>query len=579
MPRDRRPGRRLRNPLVVMPLVAALLTVGWVQYSDRGPEMAQPRPGADLWPVDRSVTSHAVAGWRLDSSGDAVASVSAVPGPVTDRAAQVVVGAHRSGDITLTGPRIAVEPGESHLFKAHTSSDTPVGLLVRLYRPDGTDELVEVPDEQGRQGTWATVAHAFDSGDTTVAVQYVFRLAAVGTFAVDGAYLEAADDVVVAPSPAPGPDLLPNHDLVASVPGQPDSWTPYSSGALSVRTGWVRDADGGRLLTEITDYRDGEAKWQYPPVPVEADRSYRFTAGYRSDQPVDVVAEFELADGGRRFVNLSTVPPAGEWTTVSDSFQAPAGARTVLVTLVSHGVGTTQVRRHSLVDTTRPGPVRWSRPLVSVTVDDGWRSAAELVRPLLDQRGLAATFYVNPATIGTPGFLSAAQLTSLHRGGHEVASHAHADVDLTGLRAERVEELLRTARQELAAAGLATDDLAVPFGRSDPQVEWYARQQHLTVRGTDAGINTRQDLDPDDLEVLVVDGTTTPGAVSDALAATARMHGWLVLVYTQVSAGAPGTTHRGTVPVDALAAQLDLVAGSGITVSPVSAAFAEVAAQ
>jgi hypothetical protein len=44
---------------------------------------------------------------------------------------------------------------------------------------------------------------------------------------------------------------------------------------------------------------------------VRPDQYLAFTASYRSDLPVDVVAEFELAGGGRRFVNLATVrPPA-----------------------------------------------------------------------------------------------------------------------------------------------------------------------------------------------------------------------------------------------------------------------------
>ena len=70
------------------------------------------------------------------------------------------------------------------------------------------------------------------------------------------------------------------------------------------------DGKGNFLWTRIANYQNGEAKWQYQPVPVTPDRYFEFGATYQSEREVDVVAEFELADGGRAFHNLATVPPA-----------------------------------------------------------------------------------------------------------------------------------------------------------------------------------------------------------------------------------------------------------------------------
>jgi peptidoglycan/xylan/chitin deacetylase (PgdA/CDA1 family) len=420
------------------------------------------------------------------------------------------------------------------------------------------------------------VSGAFSTDDDVVAVEYVFRLASAGTLDVDGAYLMPARDVHVDPAAPTAPNLIPNPDLAADGGTVPDQWSPYHSGESTVDFGQGRDDEGPFLETRITDYRSGEAKWQYRPVAVRPDQYFQFTATYRSDQPVDVVAEFQAEDGGHRFTNLMTVPPAGEWTDISTHVQVPDDATSLMLTLVSHRDGTTAVRHHSLVDVTRPGAPRWDRPLVSITFDDGWHSAYANAVPLLEQYGYAGTFYVNPATIETPDFMTAAELEALDRAGHDVALHGYEHVDLTAISARRIDEQLRRGQESLAQAGLPTEHLATPHGRSDAQVEWYARKYVQTLRGTDSGINTRQNLDPYDLKVFYVDKETTPEAVSEALAETQRSHGWLILVYHQIGPAASDEGDRRTVFADAVATHLDLIRDSGIAVEPVSEAFSEV---
>ena len=577
----RRPGlgrrlrRRLRDPLVVVPLVGALVTLGWVQYGQAGDSWSQADPGADLLPVIGADGS--TAGWHVDSSRGATASLTTVEGRVTDTALQVDVTRYVSGDVTLTSPRVDVESGQDHLFKAHSTSDAPFTLLVRRFDRDGSDELVQLRSYPAQPGTWSTVADAFSSGTDTVAVQYVFRLASTGTLELDGAYLQPADDVQLDPADPAGPNLLPNPGLAGRASG-PDPWSPYSSGASTVDFEHGHDPGGNYLSTRIRDYRDGEAKWQYPPIPVRQDQYLRFTASYRADREVDVVAEFELAGGGRRFANLTTVPPAGAWTTVTEHVQVPGGATSLMLTLVSHGDGTTDARGHELVDVSAAGPGRWDRARLSITFDDGSESAYDNAVPLLAGHGFSGTFYVNPATIEMPGFMTGSELQALHRDGHEIGVHGYSDVDLTALSADRIEDQLRKGQDELADAGLATDDLATPMGRSDAQVQFYARSHFQTVRGMQSGINTRQNIDPFDLRVFYVDDRTTPEALAGAVAETQRAHGWLVLVYHQVTAVRPDGTDITTITRAALAAQLDVIRNTGIAVEPVAKAYAEISA-
>src|SRR3569833_1901728 len=173
--RRRRLGRRLRNPLVVVPLVVAVLTAGWLQYASGANSVSQARAGADLFSVAQAVGDHTVDGWRVGHSTAATASLQPVDGHVTDRALQVEVTRYVSGDVTLTSPRVPGSPRQQNLFKAYRSSETSFTLLTRRFHRDGTVELVQLQDYPARQGAWSTVGDAFASGDAPVAVQYVFR--------------------------------------------------------------------------------------------------------------------------------------------------------------------------------------------------------------------------------------------------------------------------------------------------------------------------------------------------------------------------------------------------------------------
>ncbi|MDJ0349419.1 polysaccharide deacetylase family protein [Cryobacterium sp. PH29-G1] len=584
MPRKRRRiVRVLLNPLVVSLVVVVVFTTGWLLYTGGSTSIAAARPGANLLPsLDSSASTEPAGGWTVGHSGDAQAALSLVDGRLNDQALKLDITRYVSGDVTLTSPRVDVEPGATYLFKAFTTTDADFTLLARKHHADGSTTLDQLPNQLERPGNAPfTVSDAFDSVETTTAVEYVFRFASEGTVRIEGAYLEAADDVQPPPTVATAPNLVPNPGLAAPESGIPDSWSPYTAGVSTVESGRTEDERGGYLWTRIANYQSGEAKWQYRPVPVTADGYFAFDATYQSEREVDVVAEFELANGERAFNNLATVPPAGEWTTIHSAFQVPDGAKTAMVTLVSHGDGTTGIRDLSVTDVTKPGPLRWDQPMVSITFDDGWQSVYDHALPLLAQHGFLSTQYVNASSIETPNFMNAAEVQQLHEAGHEIASHSYDHVDLTSIGTDRLDDEMRKGEAALAAADLGTDSFAPPFGRSDPQVDWYARKYFDTVRGTRGGINTRQSLDPGDLLVFYVTDETTPDSLAAALAETSRMHGWLILVYHQIAtAPATGTQEdtiagdRSTITEDALAAQLQLIEDSGIEVQPVTQAFA-----
>lgn len=570
-----RPNRLVRHPLVVLPLVAVLLSVGWMEYVDGRGRLSLPEAGINLLTA-AGATGEEMSGWRIDHRPDASVSLTAVPGQATESALRLEVSREGAGSVTLTSPRAEVVPRQTHLFKAYYTSDVPFALLVRHFYEDGTDRLTVLRDYSAVPDAWTTVGHAFDSADTVIAVEYVFRLTSTGTLDVDGAYVVPAEDVLIDPVPAATPNLIPNPTLAADGTGLPVPWSPFQYGRAEADFRHLSDSRGHYLETRIDRYVSGEAKWQYPPISVRPGQYLRFSATYRSDREVDVVAEYELADGGLSYDNLVTVPPMDDWTTVVEHAEVPVGATSILLTLISHGDGTTAVRDHVLTDVSRPGPPHWDRPLVSITFDDGWASSFDNGVPLLEEHGYRGTFYVNPAAIETPTFMTAEQLRALDEGGHDIALHSHEHVDLAAIGGDAVDHQLREGQDVLAQADLPSGHLAVPHGRSDAQVEWYARQYYESVRGTQWGINTRQNFDPYRLLAFYVDHLSKPEDIVYALDEARKRNGWLILIYHEVEMPQAATGRPSAVSREVFAHHLRLVRDSGIAVKPVAEAFAEV---
>jgi peptidoglycan/xylan/chitin deacetylase (PgdA/CDA1 family) len=570
--------RAVFHPLVVVPALAVVLVLGWQRYTERAPAFARPDGTNLLLTAESAAKGDADGGWRATAGADDGASLHTVRGAVTSTARQLEITRNVSGDITLSSPQVGVATDRSYLYKAY-STGPAFTLLARYHYRDGSDRLVELRDVPAHDG-WATASATFDSGKDIRAVSFVYRFAATGTLTVDGAYLEADRDVVVDPPAASGPNLIPNPALAPDSTGQPVDWSPYQYGWLDASFGYEHDDRGNYLQTVIRNSRDGEAKWRYPPIPVSPDQAFQFTATYRSDLPVDVVAEFAEPSGQRQYQNLETVLPSGEWTTLTEHLQVPSGATSLVLTLVSHGDGTTAVRDYALVDTTRPGARRWSRPLVSLAFEAGWQSQYDTALPLLERHGYTGTFYVNPATLATPYYMTSAELGALDRAGDEIACNGYGYEDLTSLPADGIETQLHTGQRALADAGFRAADVALPFGRSDEQVQWYAREYYASVLGSDPGLNTRQNFDPADLKVFYVDSRTSADDLAHALDQARSDNGWLILVYRPVapSAGEAALARSAGAAVTRqdFEAQLQLIGDSGIPVEPVAQAVAEI---
>jgi peptidoglycan/xylan/chitin deacetylase (PgdA/CDA1 family) len=570
----------LRNPLVIVPPLVIVLGVGWHDYTFAGRALSLPITNLNLLPDSAFNVFEANGlplGWQVNLHGDLHYSVSQANGYATGKSVQIAVQAYQSGDVTLASPKVAIHPNTTYLFKSYYNAGTPLTLLARQYNADGSSTL-QLIQTYPANNSWSTVSDAFKAGASTTAVQFVLQLSADGSASVNNPYLEPQQDVYVAP-PASGPNVIPNGELSPGSYDTPDSWLTYDTGQNTVNFSYIQNGGQPYVQTTIHNYKNGQAKWQYAPQSVIPDQYYSLSLTYQANIPVLVVAEYVLQDGTRQDQTVVTLPPSGDWTTAINRFQVPPGATNMFISLPLQSDGTVASRDYTLINTTKSGPLRWSQPLVSVTFDDGWQATYDAALPVLRQYGYTGTFYVSPSTIETAGFMTASELDTLANDGDEIGTNGYNPEDLTAINDSALSYQLREGRDYLDTAGFSVTDLATPYGRSDAGVQWYARQYYTTIRSSDAGINTRQNLDPYDLKVLYVTNDTTPQDVNIALQATKAENGWLLLVYHRITNdpnapyGSANVEHVSTM-TSAFKKQMAQVAASNIKVLPVAAAYA-----
>jgi peptidoglycan/xylan/chitin deacetylase (PgdA/CDA1 family) len=104
-------------------------------------------------------------------------------------------------------------------------------------------------------------------------------------------------------------------------------------------------------------------------------------------------------------------------------------------------------------------------PSTALTFDDGRVSDYEVAFPMLVAAGLAATFFVNTATIDAAGHLTWSQLREMRRAGMSVQSHSHDHADLARLTSTQLDYQLQRSKAGIEDhLGSEVKLLALPYG-------------------------------------------------------------------------------------------------------------------
>jgi peptidoglycan/xylan/chitin deacetylase (PgdA/CDA1 family) len=104
-------------------------------------------------------------------------------------------------------------------------------------------------------------------------------------------------------------------------------------------------------------------------------------------------------------------------------------------------------------------------PVAALTFDDGRACDYEIAYPMLVAAGLCATFFINTATVESPGHLTWTQLREMKQAGMSVQSHSHEHTDLARLTSTQLDYQFRRSKSEIEDhLGSEVTLLALPYG-------------------------------------------------------------------------------------------------------------------
>lgn len=132
---------------------------------------------------------------------------------------------------------------------------------------------------------------------------------------------------------------------------------------------------------------------------------------------------------------------------------------------------------------------------IAVTVDDGNLSDYEVMRPLLKEYGLPATFFLLTGKIGSPGYMTWDQVRELRAEGFDIGSHGISHDILTRKSAELQKEELQKSKEDLEKElGTEVCSFAFPYGRYDETLLALAKEVgYKAVYSTGLKINFIED--------------------------------------------------------------------------------------
>ena len=110
------------------------------------------------------------------------------------------------------------------------------------------------------------------------------------------------------------------------------------------------------------------------------------------------------------------------------------------------------------------------RTVVSFTFDDGDADQATAAR-ILHRYHMAGTFYIITGAVGTPGYLTLAQLHWLAAQGDEIGAHTVSHLELTGVTPAEARRQACMSRVILTGWGFRVTSFAYPGGAADRRAE------------------------------------------------------------------------------------------------------------
>jgi peptidoglycan/xylan/chitin deacetylase (PgdA/CDA1 family) len=579
---QRRFHHLLINPIVIIAPIVVGLLFAWNHYLFVTQHFNLPTNNLMSYTQFKTVDAQGTPrGWQIEKQGALEYQLREERGHAGGNTLEIKLSHYIDGALAVRSPVVNVSGGQRYFFKGYYAASASFDLLVRTYYSDGTSSMKLIDTFPATdKNTWSTVSSLIDAPTTARATQIIYRLHNNGFVRLNSDYLEQRNSGLASlamPKPT-NENIIPNSDLRDTSHNYnldkevPTSWSEFQSGKNSAN--FVYNTDSIPYVgVHVSGYKNGEIKWQYEPQTVTPGTRYTYSADYQSNVGSALTAEYTMQDGSYRFDTISNLPPSPEWSRVEQQVEVPKGAATLVITNALHQNGWLNTRQQLLANSSVTGRPFFDHPLVSLTFDDGWQSTYDNAIPILNHYGYKGTFYVNPLSLDTKSFMSTAEMHRLISSKHEVASHGLKHINFTTVNAKELDTQLGASKTFVSQqTGMSTIDFATPYGETDAEVNAVAKHYYQSSRGTESGINTRQNFDPYNLRVLFMGPDMKTAQITQAIDEARAHNGWLILVYHQIQ----NKKSSENITPDTFRKQLQLIQHSNLPVPTIESALQEI---
>lgn len=382
----------------------------------------------------------------------------------------------------------------------------------------------------------------------------------------------------------PNGNLIPN-PLLATVgsglPSMPLNWSIDNWGTNSAKFSYLMTGYGQSrsVKVQITQYNSGDGKWSFDPIPAVKDQQYKFSDYYEANVNTEVDVAFNLNNGTTDYQIIGLPRSSSTWANFTTEFSIPLGTQTFTIYHILNQVGSLTTSDFSL---TKYSPAVFSRPLVTITFDDGYVNASTEALPLLNKYGFDSTDFIITDLLNTPGYLTNTQVLDLSKSGIEIASHTitHNNLTLETPTQLKSELVLSQAKLE-SIIGTPVTDLAYPYGLYDNSVISATKTVYSSARGVEEGLNSKDNFNPYDIKVQNIYSSTTTAQIADWVAQAQVTKTWLVLVYHSVDPNTNSPIDGGiyNITPTQLNQQLAAIKSAGVKVETMKQALSEITPQ
>lgn len=525
-------------------------------------------------------TPAAPASWLNNKWGTNTAAFSyETTGHTGTRSAKVAVTGYTSGDAKWYFQPISIQPNKAYDISSYYKASVPTRTVLVTYSASGTPTYTDLATVVPASATaWAQTKATVTMPASAVTMTVFHVIEANGTLQVDDARVVLA----VAPPASTNPIANPSVETEATTT-TPAQWISGKWGTNTTTFQYVKNDghDGTKSVkSTISAYTDGDAKWYPQPIALTAGKQYRYTTWYKSNSQPQATVMFTRADGTEYYFGMPRPLPATNastvWQQYTGTFSVPNDAVSVSPFLYIAAVGFLQVDDAKIEAYT---PVGFTRPLVTLTFDDGHEDNTTTALPIMQARSIKSTqCYATQFINGIP--TAQADVMKFKNAGHEICSHTITHPFLTQVNATQLTNELVQSRDYLRSlTGAPVNNFASPYGDYNTAVITQIKKYYRSHRTVDEGYNSKDNFDIYRVRVQNMLSTTTLAQYQSWLDQAKATNTWLVLVYHRVAPTGATDVGEFDTRVQDFGPQMDKIVASGITVKTYNDALDEIVPQ